>query len=30
MDSDSSVLCPVNSGSLWLVIIPKFKDRFVE
>jgi hypothetical protein len=30
VDSDSLGLCPVNSGSLWLVIMPKSKDRFVE
>jgi hypothetical protein len=30
VDSDSSGLCPGDSGSLWLVIIPKSKDRFVE
>jgi hypothetical protein len=29
-DSDSSGLCPMESESLWLVIIPKSKDRFVE
>jgi hypothetical protein len=26
VDSDSSGLCPMGSGSLWLVIIPKSKD----
>jgi hypothetical protein len=30
VDSDSSGLCPVDSRSLWLVIIPKSKDRFME
>jgi hypothetical protein len=30
VDSDSSGLCLVDSESLWLVIIPKSKDRFVE
>jgi hypothetical protein len=30
VDSDSSGLCPVDSGSLWLVIMPKSKDRLVE
>jgi hypothetical protein len=30
VDSDSSRLCPVDSGSLWLVIMPKSKDRFME
>jgi hypothetical protein len=30
MDFDSSGLCSVNSGSLWLVIMPKSKDWFVE
>jgi hypothetical protein len=30
VDSDSSGLCLVDSGSLWLVIIPKSKDRFME
>jgi hypothetical protein len=30
VDSDSSGLCPVDFGSLWLVIIPKSKDRLVE
>jgi hypothetical protein len=30
VDSDSSGLCPVDSGNLWLVIIPKSKDRFME
>jgi hypothetical protein len=30
VDSDSSGLCPVDSGSLWLVIMPKSKDRFME
>jgi hypothetical protein len=29
MDSDSSRLCPVDSGSL-LVIIPKSMNRFME
>jgi hypothetical protein len=30
VDSNSSGLCPVDSGSLWLVIIPKSKDCFVD
>jgi hypothetical protein len=30
VDSDSSGLCPVDSESLWLVIMPKSKDRFME
>jgi hypothetical protein len=30
VDSDSSGLCPVDSGSLWLVVMPKSKDRFME
>jgi hypothetical protein len=30
VDSDSSGLCPVDSGSLWLVIMSKSKDRFVQ
>jgi hypothetical protein len=30
VDSDSSGLCPVDFGSLWLVIMPKSKDRFME
>jgi hypothetical protein len=30
VDSDSSRLYPVDSGSLWLVIIPKFTDQFME
>jgi hypothetical protein len=30
VDSDSSGLYSVDSGSLWLVIIPKSKDRFME
>jgi hypothetical protein len=30
VDSDSSGLCPVDFESLWLVIMPKSKDRFVE
>jgi hypothetical protein len=30
VDSDSLGLCSVDSGSLWLVIIPKSKDQFVE
>jgi hypothetical protein len=30
VDFDSSRLCPVDSRSLWLVIIPKSKDRFME
>jgi hypothetical protein len=30
VDSDISGLCPVDSGSLWLVIMPKSKDRFME
>jgi hypothetical protein len=28
--SDNSGLCLVDSGSMWLAIIPKSKDRFVE
>jgi hypothetical protein len=28
--SDSLGLCPVDSGSMWLVIILKSKDRSVE
>jgi hypothetical protein len=28
--ADSLGLCPVDSGSLWLVIMPKSKDRFME
>jgi hypothetical protein len=30
VDSDSSVLYPVDFESLWLVIMAKSKDRFVE
>jgi hypothetical protein len=30
VDSDSSGLYPIDSGSLWLIIMPKSKDRFVE
>jgi hypothetical protein len=30
VDSDSLRLCPRDSKSLWLVIIPKSKDRFME
>jgi hypothetical protein len=30
VDSDSSGLCPVDFESLWLVIMPKSKDRFME
>jgi hypothetical protein len=30
VDLDSSRLCPVDSGSPWLVIMPKYKDRFME
>jgi hypothetical protein len=30
VDSDNSGLCPVNFRSLWLVIIPKSKDCFME
>jgi hypothetical protein len=30
VDSDNSGLCLVDSGSLWLVIMPKSKDRYVE
>jgi hypothetical protein len=30
MDFDSLGLCLVDSGSLWLVIMPKSKDRFME
>jgi hypothetical protein len=30
VDSDSLRPCPVDSGSLWLVIMPKSKDRFME
>jgi hypothetical protein len=30
VDSDSSGLCPVNSRSLLLVVMPKSKDRFME
>jgi hypothetical protein len=30
MDSDSSRLCPIDFGSLRLVIMPKSKDRFME
>jgi hypothetical protein len=30
MDSNSLGLCPIDSGNLWLVIMPKSKDRFME
>jgi hypothetical protein len=30
MDSDSSGLYPMDSGSRWLVIMPKSKDQFME
>jgi hypothetical protein len=30
VDFDNSGLCPGDSRSLWLVIIPKSKDRFME
>jgi hypothetical protein len=30
MDSDSLGVCPVDSGSLWLVIMPKYKDWFMD
>jgi hypothetical protein len=30
VDSDSSRLCLGDSEILWLVIIPKFEDRFME
>jgi hypothetical protein len=30
MDSDSLWLCPVDFGNLWLVIIPKSRDPFME
>jgi hypothetical protein len=30
VDSDSSVLCPVDSGKPVLDIIPKSKDQFME
>jgi hypothetical protein len=30
VDSDSSGLYPMDSGSLLLVIMPKSKDRFVD
>jgi hypothetical protein len=30
VDSDSLMLCPVDYGSLWLVIMPKSMDRFME
>jgi hypothetical protein len=29
VDSDSSGLCPGDFESMWLVIIPKSKDRFM-
>jgi hypothetical protein len=29
-DSNSLGLCPVDYGSLWLVIMPKSMDQFVE
>jgi hypothetical protein len=30
MDSDNLGLCLVDSGSMWLVIMLKSKDRFIE
>jgi hypothetical protein len=30
VDSDNSGLCSVDSGSLWIVIMPKPKDQFME
>jgi hypothetical protein len=30
VDSDSSGFCPMDSGSMWLVIMPKSNDWFVE
>jgi hypothetical protein len=30
VDFDGLGLCSVDSGSLWLVIMPKSKDRFME
>jgi hypothetical protein len=30
VDSNGLGLCPRDSESLWLVIIPKSKDRFME
>jgi hypothetical protein len=30
VDSDSSGLCSLDFGSLWLVIMTKYMDRFVE
>jgi hypothetical protein len=30
VDSDSLGLYPMDFGSVWLVIIPKSKDRFME
>jgi hypothetical protein len=30
VDPDSSGLCPVDSKILWLVIMPKSKDQFME
>jgi hypothetical protein len=30
VDSYSLGLCPVDSGSMSLVIMPKFKDPFIE
>jgi hypothetical protein len=30
VDSDNLRFCPVDSGSVWLVIMPKSKDRFME
>jgi hypothetical protein len=30
VDSDNSWLCPGDSRSLWLIIIPKSMDRFME
>jgi hypothetical protein len=30
VNSDSSGLCPVDSRTMWLVIMPKSKDWFME
>jgi hypothetical protein len=30
VDFDSSGLCPMDSENLWLVIMPKSKDRFMK
>jgi hypothetical protein len=30
VDSDSLRLSPVDSESMWLVIMPKSKDQFIE